>query len=38
VLERLLADKGEYLLRTAILLTGSRPDGDDLLQTGRRAW
>jgi RNA polymerase sigma-70 factor (sigma-E family) len=33
VLERLLADKGEYLLRTAILLTGSRSDGEDLLQS-----
>jgi len=33
VLEGLLADKGEYLLRTAILLAGSRSDGEDLLQS-----
>lgn len=32
-LEGLLADKGEYLLRTAILLAGSRSDGEDLLQS-----
>jgi DNA-directed RNA polymerase specialized sigma24 family protein len=32
-LERLLAEKGENLLRTAILLTGSRADGEDLLQS-----
>jgi DNA-directed RNA polymerase specialized sigma24 family protein len=32
VLEQLLADKGEHLLRTAILLAGSRSDGEDLLQ------
>ena len=32
VLERLLADKGENLLRTAILLAGSRAEGEDLLQ------
>jgi RNA polymerase sigma-70 factor (sigma-E family) len=33
VLEQLLAEKGEHLLRTAILLTGSRADGEDLLQS-----
>lgn len=33
VLEQLLTDKGEHLLRTAILLAGSQPDGEDLLQT-----
>ncbi len=32
VLEQLLADKGEQLLRTAILLAGSQSDGEDLLQ------
>ena len=32
VLEQLLTDKGEQLLRTAILLAGSRSDGEDLLQ------
>jgi RNA polymerase sigma-70 factor (sigma-E family) len=32
-LEQLLAEKGEHLLRTAILLTGSRADGEDLLQS-----
>jgi RNA polymerase sigma-70 factor (sigma-E family) len=32
-LEGLLADKGKYLLRTAMLLAGSRSDGEDLLQT-----
>jgi RNA polymerase sigma-70 factor (sigma-E family) len=32
VLEALLADKGENLLRTAILLAGSRAEGEDLLQ------
>jgi RNA polymerase sigma-70 factor (sigma-E family) len=32
VLEALLADKGEHLLRTAILLAGSRAEGEDLLQ------
>jgi RNA polymerase sigma-70 factor (sigma-E family) len=32
VLEELLADKGENLLRTAILLAGSRAEGEDLLQ------
>jgi len=33
-LERLLADRGEQLLRTAALLTGSHQDGEDLLQAG----
>jgi RNA polymerase sigma-70 factor (sigma-E family) len=32
VLEQLLTDKGEHLLRTAILLAGSQSDGEDLLQ------
>jgi len=32
VLEALIADKGEHLLRTAILLAGSRAEGEDLLQ------
>ena len=32
-LEQLLAEKGEHLLRTAILLTGSRAEGEDLLQS-----
>lgn len=32
VLEDLLAVKGEYLLRTAVLLAGSHADGEDLLQ------
>lgn len=32
VLEELLAAKGEHLLRTAVLLAGSRADGEDLLQ------
>jgi RNA polymerase sigma-70 factor (sigma-E family) len=32
VLEALLAGKGEHLLRTAILLAGSRAEGEDLLQ------
>ena len=31
-LERLIADRGTQLLRTAVLLTGSKPDGEDLLQ------
>ncbi len=31
-LERLLAERGTHLLRTAVLLAGSRPDGEDLLQ------
>lgn len=31
-LEQLLADRGRQLLRTAMLLTGSRQDGEDLLQ------
>ncbi len=33
VLEELLAAKGNHLLRTAILLAGSRSDGEDLLQS-----
>jgi len=32
-LERLLADRGEQLMRTAALLAGSQQDGEDLLQT-----
>ncbi len=32
VLEDLLAARGEHLLRTAVLLAGSRADGEDLLQ------
>jgi hypothetical protein len=32
VLEELLAAKGEHLPRTAVLLAGSRADGEDLLQ------
>jgi DNA-directed RNA polymerase specialized sigma24 family protein len=32
VLEGLLAEKGETLLRTAILLAGGRAEGEDLLQ------
>ena len=32
VLEELLAAKGEYLLRTAVLLAGSQDEGEDLLQ------
>jgi RNA polymerase sigma-70 factor (sigma-E family) len=31
--KQLLAEKGEYLLRTAIILAGSRPEGEDLLQS-----
>jgi DNA-directed RNA polymerase specialized sigma24 family protein len=31
-LERLLAEHGGDLMRTAALLTGSRQDGEDLLQ------
>ncbi len=31
-LERLLADRGPQLLRTAVLLAGSQQDGEDLLQ------
>jgi len=33
-LERLVADRGEQLLRTAVLLAGSREAGEDLLQEG----
>jgi RNA polymerase sigma-70 factor (sigma-E family) len=33
-LERFLADRGDQLLRTAVLLAGSREAGEDLLQTG----
>jgi DNA-directed RNA polymerase specialized sigma24 family protein len=32
-LEQLMSEKGERLLRTAILLAGSRADGEDLLQS-----
>ena len=32
ILEELLTAKGEHLLRTAVLLAGSRADGEDLLQ------
>jgi len=32
VLEELLPATGEQLLRTAVLLAGSRADGEDLLQ------
>ena len=31
-LERLLAEHGERLMRTAVLLAGSHQDGQDLLQ------
>ncbi len=31
-LEQLLAQRGTALMRTAVLLAGSRPDGEDLLQ------
>ncbi|HSZ45538.1 MAG TPA: SigE family RNA polymerase sigma factor [Streptosporangiaceae bacterium] len=31
-LERLLADRGSHLLRTAVLLAGNHQDGEDLLQ------
>ena len=31
-LERLVADRGEQLLRTAVLLAGSHQDGEDLLE------
>jgi RNA polymerase sigma-70 factor (sigma-E family) len=31
-LEQLLADRGDQLMRTAVLLTGSQQDGEDLLQ------
>jgi DNA-directed RNA polymerase specialized sigma24 family protein len=30
--ERLLAERGEHLMRAAVALTGSRSDGEDLLQ------
>jgi DNA-directed RNA polymerase specialized sigma24 family protein len=33
-LERLLADRGPELMRTAALLAGSQHDGEDLLQAG----
>jgi len=33
-LERFLAERADHLLRTAVLLTGSREAGEDLLQTG----
>jgi len=32
-LESFLAERGDYLLRTAVLLTGSREAGEDLLQS-----
>ncbi len=32
-LERFVAERGDRLLRTAALLTGSRADGEDLLQS-----
>jgi len=32
ILEELLAAKGEHLLRTAVLMTGSQEEGEDLLQ------
>jgi hypothetical protein len=32
-LERFLADRADQLMRTAVLLTGSRDAGQDLLQT-----
>jgi DNA-directed RNA polymerase specialized sigma24 family protein len=32
-LERFLAERADHLLRTAVLLTGSREAGEDLLQT-----
>jgi RNA polymerase sigma-70 factor (sigma-E family) len=31
--ERLLAERGQHLMRAAVALTGSRADGEDLLQT-----
>ena len=30
--ERLLAERGQHLMRAAVALTGSRADGEDLLQ------
>ena len=30
--ERLLAERGEHLMRAAVALTGNRSDGEDLLQ------
>ena len=32
VLEELLTAKGEHLLRTAVLMSGSQDEGEDLLQ------
>jgi DNA-directed RNA polymerase specialized sigma24 family protein len=32
VLEDMLAARGEHLLRTAVLMTGSQSEGEDLLQ------
>jgi RNA polymerase sigma-70 factor (sigma-E family) len=32
-LERFLAERADHLMRTAVLLTGSRESGEDLLQT-----
>ena len=34
-LERFLADRADPLMRTAVLLTGSREAAQDLLQTAR---
>jgi DNA-directed RNA polymerase specialized sigma24 family protein len=34
--EQLLAARGPHLMRAAIALAGSRPDGEDLLQAGRQ--
>jgi RNA polymerase sigma-70 factor (sigma-E family) len=31
-LERLLSERGDHLMRTAVLLAGNRQDGEDLLQ------
>lgn len=31
--EQLLAERGDHLVRAAIALAGSRPEGEDLLQT-----
>jgi RNA polymerase sigma factor (sigma-70 family) len=36
-LERLLADRADHLMRTAVLLAGSRDDGQDLLRAALRA-
>jgi hypothetical protein len=34
-LERCLAERADHLLRTAMLLTGSKEAGEDLLKTAR---